>query len=429
MKICVKAAALAALLALLTGFSALAQDGAGGDNLEQMYYEQLKASGAEQLWESLPPETLDLLDRIGIDSFDPGAYTGIRPENVADNLLLLLNKSSAGPIRAAAVLLGIVLLYALIESMRQAVKEETVSKVYGVICAFAACAALIIPVAGCIKNVARAAESSTVLMLSFVPVFAGIMLVSGQAVTAASYQSAMLFAVELISIAATELIVPLMTVSLALSATGSVTPDLKLGAAGGLINKSCGWLLGIAATVFTGLMAVQGLISAAADDLTTRTVKFSLGAFVPVVGSALGEALNTVRGALAFKIHSRRFGVIAIALIALPPIIECVIWLITLGFLNMAAEMFSLSSVSALFKAVQGVLKTLVAVLLSCSMFMIVATTVVTLAGGRQMNGIVRWAAALCTTAVGVRRFKSLLPKKVSAKSSEWFWRRFSCAA
>ena len=383
MKICVKAAALAALLALLTGFSALAQDGAGGDNLEQMYYEQLKASGAEQLWESLPPETLDLLDRIGIDSFDPGAYTGIRPENVADNLLLLLNKSSAGPIRAAAVLLGIVLLYALIESMRQAVKEETVSKVYGVICAFAACAALIIPVAGCIKNVARAAESSTVLMLSFVPVFAGIMLVSGQAVTAASYQSAMLFAVELISIAATELIVPLMTVSLALSATGSVTPDLKLGAAGGLINKSCGWLLGIAATVFTGLMAVQGLISAAADDLTTRTVKFSLGAFVPVVGSALGEALNTVRGCLSLlKSTLGGFGVIAIALIALPPIIECVIWLITLGFLNMAAEMFSLSSVSALFKAVQGVLKTLVAVLLSCSMFMIVATTVVTLAGG-----------------------------------------------
>jgi stage III sporulation protein AE len=383
LKICVKAAALAALLALLTGFSALAQDGAGGDNLEQMYYEQLKASGAEQLWESLPPETLDLLDRIGIDSFDPGAYTGIRPENVADNLLLLLNKSSAGPIRAAAVLLGIVLLYALIESMRQAVKEETVSKVYGVICAFAACAALIIPVAGCIKNVARAAESSTVLMLSFVPVFAGIMLVSGQAVTAASYQSAMLFAVELISIAATELIVPLMTVSLALSATGSVTPDLKLGAAGGLINKSCGWLLGIAATVFTGLMAVQGLISAAADDLTTRTVKFSLGAFVPVVGSALGEALNTVRGCLSLlKSTLGGFGVIAIALIALPPIIECVIWLITLGFLNMAAEMFSLSSVSALFKAVQGVLKTLVAVLLSCSMFMIVATTVVTLAGG-----------------------------------------------
>jgi stage III sporulation protein AE len=383
LKICVKAAALAALLALLTGFSALAQDGAGGDNLEQMYYEQLKASGAEQLWESLPPETLDLLDRIGIDSFDPGAYTGIRPENVADNLLLLLNKSSAGPIRAAAVLLGIVLLYALIESMRQAVKEETVSKVYGVICAFAACAALIIPVAGCIKNVARAAESSTVLMLSFVPVFAGIMLVSGQAVTAASYQSAMLFAVELISIAATELIVPLMTVSLALSATGSVTPDLKLGAAGGLINKSCGWLLGIAATVFTGLMAVQGLISAAADDLTTRTVKFSLGAFVPVVGSALGEALNTVRGCLSLlKSTLGGFGVIAIALIALPPIIECVIWLITLGFLNMVAEMFSLSSVSALFKAVQGVLKTLVAVLLSCSMFMIVATTVVTLAGG-----------------------------------------------
>ena len=141
--------------------------------------------------------------------------------------------------------------------------------------------------------------------------------------------------------------------------------------------------MGIEEKVFKGIMEVKGLISEEEDDMTTRTVKFSLGAFVPVVGSALGEALNTVRGCLSLlKSTLGGFGVIAIALIALPPIIECVIWLITLGFLNMAAEMFSLSSVSALFKAVQGVLKTLVAVLLSCSMFMIVATTVVTLAGG-----------------------------------------------
>ena len=351
--------------------------------LNQMYEEQLEASGAGKLWDSLPPETLDLLNRIGITSFEPSSFTGLKPENVANKLLELLIQSSRGPLRSTAVILGVVLLYAFMEGLRNTVKEESLSKVYGVICALAACATLIIPISVCIKNVSRAADSVSVLMISFVPVYAGVMLVSGQPVTAAAYQSVMLFAAELISLLATKIIVPLMIVSLALNVVGSVTPDMKLGSAGGLINKSCGWLLGLTTTIFVGLLSVQGLVGAAADNVTTKALKFSLGAFVPVVGGALGDALNTIKGCLnLLKSTLGGVGIISTLLIVLPPIIECVVWIILLSFLNMAAEMFSLNSVSTLFKSAQGVMKTLIAVLASCSMFMIVATTIVTLAGG-----------------------------------------------
>ncbi|HHV51285.1 MAG TPA: stage III sporulation protein AE, partial [Clostridiales bacterium] len=143
------------------------------------------------------------------------------------------------------------------------------------------------------------------------------------------------------------------------------------------------WLLGLTTTIFVGLLSVQGLVGAAADNVTTKALKFSLGAFVPVVGGALGDALNTIKGCLnLLKSTLGGFGIISTLLIVLPPIIECVVWIILLNFLNMAAEMFSLNSVSTLFKSAQGVMKTLIAVLASCSMFMIVATTIVTLAGG-----------------------------------------------
>ncbi len=352
--------------------------------LEDMYNEQLEASGAEQLWSSLPYSTRDFLDRIGINSFNADSFTGLRPETVADNLFTLLNKKASSPLRSACVLLGVILMFAMMEGMRQTVKEESVSKIFGIICSITACTALIVPISGCIRDVSKAADSISVLMFSFVPVYAGVMLVSGQAVSAASYQSVMLFAAELISLAATNFIVPLMTVSLALGLTGSMTPGLKIDAASGLINKSCGWLLGLATTVFVGLLTMQGMVGSAADTMTGRAIKFSLGAFVPVVGSTLGEAFNSIKGCLSLlKSTLGAFGILSTALIVLPPIIECILWLISLSFCAMTAEVFSLNSLASLFKSAQGVLKLLIGVLAACSMFMIVAITIVTLAGGK----------------------------------------------
>jgi len=64
--------------------------------LNQMYEEQLEASGAGKLWDSLPPETLDLLNRIGITSFEPSSFTGLKPENVATSCWNFLSKAQEG---------------------------------------------------------------------------------------------------------------------------------------------------------------------------------------------------------------------------------------------------------------------------------------------------------------------------------------------
>ena len=155
-----------------------------------------------------------------------------------------------------------------------------------------------------------------------------------------------------------------MTTALALGLVGSVSPGMKLDAAGGAINKACSWLLGLAATLFVGLLSLQGLVGAAADSLAGRAIRFSLSSFVPVVGGALSEAFSSVQGCLQLlKSTLGGFGILATALIALPPLLECALWSLTLSLCSM------------------GVLKTLMGVLAACSLFMIIATTIVTMAG------------------------------------------------
>ena len=335
-------------------------DASGGSALDELYEEQLEASGADELWDSLPNQTRTLLDTLGITQFNADSFSSLTPEGVSDSLLTLLTEQAALPLRTTGILLGVVLLYALMEGMRETIKEEALSKVFGVICALTACTALLLPLSGCIGRVRDAAESTSVFMFSFVPVYSCVMLASGQPMGAASYQTVVLFAAELISLAATNLIVPLMTVSLALGLTGSFSTGMKLDAAGGMINKACSWLLGLTTTLFVGLLSLQGL-----------------------VGAALSEAFSSVQGCLSLlKSTLGGFGILATALIVLPPLLECALWSLSLSLCTMMAEMFSLSSLSALFKAAQGVLKTLMGVLAACSLFMIIATTIVTMAGG-----------------------------------------------
>ena len=350
---------------------------------EQLYREQLEASGAEEIFHDLPAGTRELLDKLGITELDAESLTALQPGTALSELLAAAAAQSGGVLGSCGMLLGIILLCALMDSLKQTVREPAVSEVFGVICALAACAAVLFPMAGCIRRVGEAAESTSVFMISFVPVYSGILLTSGQALTAASYNTVVLFVAELISLLATKVIVPLMTVSLAMGLTGSVSGGLRLEGVGSWINKTAGWLLAITTSLFVGPLSLQGIVGAAADTLAGRAIKFSISSFVPVVGGALSEAFNAVKGCLSLlKSTLGGFGILTTVLIAAPPILECVLWSLGLSLCNMAAELFGLGPISAVLKTAQSVVKTLIGVMAACALFMIIATTIVTKAGG-----------------------------------------------
>ena len=55
------------------------------------------------------------------------------------------------------------------------------------------------------------------------------------------------------------------------------------------------------------------------DVTTNRTLRFVVSSFVPVVGSALGEALSTVQGCIkVLKGGVGAFGVLAVVLCSCP---------------------------------------------------------------------------------------------------------------
>lgn len=372
------------LMIMLTMVMCLPAGAEGGAaEWDELYQEQAEASGAGDLPDNLPEETRQLLDQLGITSIDAEGFSSLEPQGVWKALAELTGQEASGPLRSVGVVLGVVLLCALMEGMKQTLRDPSASPVFQVVCVLAACAALLVPLSSCVQAVCRAAESTSVFMGSFVPVYAGILVTAGHAVTAASYQTVVLFAAELITLLATHLLVPLLTVSLALGMAGSLDTGLRLDSLSSAINKGAAWLLGITTTLFVGLLTLQGIVGGAADTLSSRALRFSLSSMVPVVGGSLSEAFSAVKGCLdLLKSTVGGFGMLATALIVLPPLLQCAVWSLGLALCTAAAELFGLGQISALLRSAQAVVKTLIAVLAACSLFMIVTTAVVTAAGG-----------------------------------------------
>ncbi len=355
---------------------------AGAKTVEELYNEQLEASGAEALLNELPEETQELLRNLGIDTLEMGSLTTLQPEGIWDSLVALIGQESSSPLRTGGVILGVILLCALMEGWRGTLENPSLAEVFQVISTLAVCGVVLVPLAACIRAVCAATDSTSVFMVSYVPVYGAVLASSGQWTSAVSYQAIVLWVAELVSLLATQVITPAMTVSLALGMVGSVNRRLRLDTVSSFFNKSSVWLLGFITTIFVGLLSIQGIVGASADTLASKAMRYSISSFVPVVGGALGDAFSTVKGCLSLlKSTLGGFGILATVLIILPPLIQCALWSLSLSLCNIAAELFALETVSSILKAAAGVVKTMIGILASCGLFMIVATTIVTKAG------------------------------------------------
>jgi len=141
-------------------------------------------------------------------------------------------------------------------------------------------------------------------------------------------------------------------------------------------------VLGFCMTVFAGLLTVHSIVASSMDETTAKAAKFVVSSFVPVVGSALGDALQTVTGCVKLlKSGVGAFGLLAGALIFLPVILQCLLWMVTLNVCAGAGDIFELKEITSLLRAVAKAVELILAIVLCCLTVLTVSTAIVLLMG------------------------------------------------
>ena len=349
------------------------------DEMWELYAQQAQAVGAADLPARLPSDVQELLQNWSMDALNPASYTELRFDEAAQMLVDLLAAQSMGPKQTMGMLM---LLCALFSGLDGAGGRLSLRRTYQGVAVLAAGGAVLMPLFALFSRIWETIQQVTVFLSAYVPVYGAILLTGGRGVSALSYQTTLLAAVQLLVWLVRCGVFPLLLVSVALGCTGTVTDGFCLDRLSGVFHKMILWALGLFSTLFSGLLSLQQMVASAGDGLSSRVIKFSLSSFVPVVGGVLSEAYNTVVGCGGLlRSTVGAFGLLSVVLVVLPPLLSCVCWNVGLQLAGGAASVFGLASLEGLCRTAAGAVKVLIAVLAVFALLMILSTSVVVFVG------------------------------------------------
>jgi stage III sporulation protein AE len=329
--------------------------------------------GADKIMEALPEDVRDSLEQNGFAP-DNGGVVGVSAGGVLDYIFNAVAERAGKPLQLLVSLAGVILLCALAEALRDSAGSSRASSVFAVVGVLAGAGLICGYIGDCVVQSSAVLTAFGTFLLTFVPVFAGIMAIAGQLTTASVFASVIVVAAQVFSAVLVAVLSPLTGCMLGLAVAGAVTPELKVDAVSDTIRKVVVFILGLMIAIFVGLLSIQGFVTASADSVTMKAAKFVVSGGVPFVGGAVSEALATVKGSLGVvRASTGTFGIVAALAIVAPVLIEILLLRLSLAISGMLCDLFGVKQLSALIKTGANIMGIAFAMLVSFVVLAIVS--------------------------------------------------------
>lgn len=350
---------------------------------EGIYNSQYEQSGADDLLRELTPEVKKQLKDIGVTSPSWQELNSMSFFDIFGSIMNTIQQQSVTPLNCVVKIMGVVMLVALINSVKSSLGSSSLTAVLNSVATLTVSIILIQPVCQTIEYSTTIIKLSADFMLIFIPVMAGIMLTMGQSLQAAGSYTMVMGAGTAVSQISNNILVPLLNTFLGISVVSGISQRVNLNGFCELINKVLKWVLTFTMSVFTAILTMQSIISSSADSAGVKATRFAISSFVPLVGGALSEAYQTVRGCMGMlKSGVGVFAILATGTIYLPAIISCLLWLAAINIAIALAGVFDMGDIIKLLKSVTTVINSLIAILLCCMIIFIVSSAIMLMAGG-----------------------------------------------
>ena len=160
-------------------------------------------------------------------------------------------------------------------------------------------------------------------MLALLPALVGLLAATGSVASAGLIHPALVAAVTAVGLLVQAVIVPLVVLAAVLDIVSAFSPEFRLTRLAGLIRQVGLGLLGLASTVFLGVVAVEGITGSVADGLALRTGKYAVKTLIPVVGGMLADTAELVlTSGLLLRSGLGLVGLVATALLVVVPLLK-----------------------------------------------------------------------------------------------------------
>ncbi|NLW74254.1 MAG: hypothetical protein GX057_05080 [Clostridiales bacterium] len=364
------AAALVLAVILLAAFTSV---------LSAVDYEDFGEEYQEML-DGIPEDIRELLPD-GIFSENPEEIYGAVSEISGFPYILRTVASLAGvrlgsALRLFALLLGLLVLSALLRSVRELVKSPALSQAVSLCSISATLAAAVSVQYEMLSAVSRFLDQLNLLVNSMIPIMGALYAMGGNVSAAVTNNSAMMVFLAVTENICNRTVIPVTAFCLALSLVSVFAPAIDMRGLATTIKKIFTFIIAFVMTLLGTVLAMQSTLTAAGDSVAARAAKFMAGNFIPVVGGSVGDSLKTVAGSIEYiRACVGVGGIIIIVLLLLPTILSIVATRLAFMAAGTVSKLLGCSEESNLLGELTQIYGYLLAVVSSCSVLFIFALT------------------------------------------------------
>lgn len=261
-----------------------------------------------------------------------------------------IKENLSQPYKISLKIFMIIVMFSLIKSLSRDNNTAAVN-ITDSVCTLLVFLSLLDPVQSVINVAIDNLLSVKNFMTSFLPVYAGISMASGEFFTSAIYGGFFLTALVFVSDFLLNIILPSLQMYFAIIISDTLSPFIHLKSLSEFYVKAVRWTMKTIVSVICFILTVQTTISQGKDTLAVKAASFVSGAAIPVIGSALQDAMTSIYSSMeAIKGFAGAVGIIGIGSIFLPSIVSLTVYWLFTNLLYIISDVFESKSISVCLK-------------------------------------------------------------------------------
>lgn len=176
----------------------------------------------------------------------------------------------------------------------------------------------------------------------------------------------------------TNILIPIALVSTALGIISKISDQAQVGKLSKFLHSSMVWILGTVLTLFVSVTSLEGGLTASIDGVTAKAAKTAIASVVPVIGSILGDAVNTIVGCSnIIKNAVGMVGIIVIIAICIKPILQLAVLTVTYYLGAALCQPIADEKIVGILEQMGGTFKIFLAVMFALTALLIIGIAIV----------------------------------------------------
>lgn len=215
------------------------------------------------------------------------------------------------------------ILCSLLKNMQTSFLKDSVGELAFYTCYIVIVSLLLVSYKYSVELVVNVIDNMVAFMHATIPSLIVFLATSGNIVSAGILKPITIATAETSAVLIKSIVIPLIYFTFITSILCNISESVHITKIRDTFKQLCNWSIGIIITVFVAIISIQGALGATVDGVSSKTAKYAIGTFVPIVGKYLADAADAVVGCgLIIKNAAGVAAMIGIITVCLIPILK-----------------------------------------------------------------------------------------------------------